>query len=105
MVKALFDKQGSFIGFLGVTRNIRELKVAEAERERLIRDLQEALGKVKQMERILPICSFCKKIRDEDGQWRVLESYISEHSKAQFSHGFCPECGRKHYPDFFVESE
>ena len=105
LVRVLFDNQGEFTGFLGVTRNIRERKVAEAERERLIRDLQAALGRVKQMERILPICSFCKRIRDENGNWHGLESYISDHSETQFSHGFCPECGRKYYPNFFDEPE
>ncbi len=105
LVRVLFDEDCEFIGFLGVTRNISERKAAEAERERLIRDLQEALGRVKQIEGILPICSFCKRIRDEDGHWHRLESYISEHSEAQFTHGFCPQCGRKYYPDYFDEPD
>lgn len=51
------------------------------------------------LEGLLPICSFCKKIRDEEGHWRQLEGYISARSSARFSHTFCPECGLKHYPD------
>lgn len=47
----------------------------------------------------LPICSFCKKIRAPDQQWHTLETYITEHSEARFSHTFCPECGREHYGD------
>lgn len=48
---------------------------------------------------ILPICGFCKRIRDPAGEWQILEKYISQRSEAQFSHGICPECLRKHYPD------
>ena len=48
---------------------------------------------------LLPICSFCKKVRDEEGHWRQLESYIAARSEARFSHTFCPECGRRHYPE------
>jgi hypothetical protein len=51
------------------------------------------------LEGILPICSFCKKIRTVDGRWEQLESYISAHSEAQFSHGLCEPCARKHYPE------
>ncbi|MCG3211784.1 MAG: hypothetical protein FOGNACKC_05430 [Anaerolineae bacterium] len=60
---------------------------------------------VKALEGILPICSFCKKIRDDAGNWQPLEEYISLHSEAYFSHTFCPECGRKHYPDIFKETK
>ncbi len=55
-------------------------------------DLNEALSLIKQLEGIVPICSYCKKIKDEHNDWHRLESYISQHSEAQFSHGICPEC-------------
>lgn len=55
---------------------------------------------VRQLEGILPICGFCKAIRDEQGQWRKLETYVTEHSKASFTHGLCPECTQKHYGQF-----
>ena len=55
-------------------------------------DLNEALSRIKQLEGIVPICSYCKKIRDDEDNWQRLESYISQHSEAQFSHGICPEC-------------
>ncbi len=84
--------------------DITARKRAEAEREQLIADLQGALAKVKQLEGILPICSFCKKIRDENGRWQVMEAYISDHSQAEFSHSFCPDCGRKYYPEYFSGS-
>jgi hypothetical protein len=54
---------------------------------------------VKKLEGILPICSYCKKIRDEKNNWRILEEYIEDRSKAQFSHGICPECFKKYRPD------
>jgi len=56
--------------------------------------------RVKVLEGILPVCSFCKKIRDQQGQWHSMERFITERSEAQFTHGFCPECGERHYGDF-----
>ena len=76
------------------------LRNAEKEREKLIADLKKALTEVRRLSGLLPICSFCKKIRDDKGYWSQLESYISEHSDAQFSHGLCPECLKEHYPEF-----
>ncbi len=76
---------------------IIERKRTEAERERLIIELQEALAQVKQLEGILPICSFCKKIRDDEDHWHALETFISHRSEAMFSHSCCPDCGKKHY--------
>lgn len=75
--------------------NIRravEKRQAEVDREELIRELKAALSKVKQLEGIIPICSYCKKIRNDKESWQQLESYITEHSEALFSHGICPEC-------------
>ena len=64
-----------------------------------ITELQEALSKIKILSGFLPICSFCKKIRDDRGYWESLEEYICSHSEAKFSHGLCPECRRIHYPE------
>lgn len=75
--------------------NIRravEKRQAEVDREELIRELRAALAKVKQLEGIIPICSYCKKIRNDKESWQQLEIYITEHSEALFSHGICPEC-------------
>jgi HAMP domain-containing protein len=71
----------------------------ESEREALIRDLQEALAKVKLLSGFLPICTSCKKIRDDKGYWNQIESYISNYCDVEFSHGVCPECAKKLYPD------
>ena len=84
-------------------KTIVERKRAEAEREKLIVELQDAVAKIKTLNGLLPICAHCKKIRDDKGYWKQIESYIIEHSKAEFSHGICPECAKKHYPEFFVK--
>jgi DNA-binding response OmpR family regulator len=65
-----------------------------------IEELREALDHIKTLQGILPICSFCKKIRDDQGYWSQVEGYISKHTDAQFSHGICPECLKQHYPEF-----
>jgi len=71
------------------------------ERTRMIQELHEALGEVKQLSGLLPICASCKKIRDGKGYWNQLESYISQHSEAQFTHGICPECTKNLYPEYY----
>ncbi|MEI6562373.1 MAG: response regulator [Verrucomicrobiota bacterium] len=75
-----------------------ERKQEEAERERLIAELQKALAEVKTLSGLLPICSGCKKIRDDHGYWNRIETFIAEHSDAEFSHGICPECAQKYFP-------
>jgi hypothetical protein len=67
--------------------------------------LQEALAKVKTLRGLIPICSSCKKIRDDQGSWTQLETYVAQHSEAEFSHGLCLECMRKLYPDVAGEVE
>jgi len=62
-------------------------------------ELQRAGREIRILHGILPTCAHCKKIRNEQGQWQVLESYITEHSEAQFSHGLCPECIPAYFPD------
>jgi PAS domain S-box-containing protein len=71
----------------------------QAEREKLIGELQEALAKVKTLSGFIPICASCKKIRDDKGFWNQLEAYLSAHSEIEFSHSLCPDCARKLYPD------
>jgi hypothetical protein len=94
----------------------RSLRRSRAELERLVgertaelsmrnEELSSALGKVKRLSGLLPICANCKKLRDDKGYWSELESYLTEHTDAQFSHGICPDCMRTLYPGFDVESE
>jgi DNA-binding NtrC family response regulator len=72
----------------------------DEEKRLLTAQLEDALAKVRLLSGFLPICSLCKKIRDGEGQWIQMERYIRDHSEAQFSHGFCPDCFRQHYPDY-----
>ena len=83
-----------------LAREIEERKAVEKEREILIHEQQEALSKIKTLSGLIPICSNCKKIRNDQGYYEQLESYIMEHSDAVFSHGICPDCLKKLYPDF-----
>jgi PAS domain S-box-containing protein len=75
-----------------VARDITERKRAEEEREQLVRELQAALAEVKELQEILPICMYCKKIRDDENYWHTVEAYLSHHMNTTFSHGICPTC-------------
>ncbi len=83
---------------LGTIMDITDRIKAEQEKEILILDLREALQDVKRLSGLLPLCSYCKKIRDDKGYWNQIESYIHEHSEAEFSHGICEKCAEKHFP-------
>lgn len=72
---------------------------AAKEREKLIAELEKALLEVKRLSGLLPICAGCKKIRDENNQWHQIEDYIHSHSEADFSHGICPDCSKRLYPE------
>ena len=76
----------------GVARDITERKRAEEERERLVGALQAALAEVRTLQGFLPICSYCKSIRDDENYWHAVEAYISRHTNTQFTHGICPKC-------------
>ncbi|MHB8521705.1 MAG: CHASE3 domain-containing protein [Limisphaerales bacterium] len=78
-----------------INRDLNERKKAAEEREKLIAELQEALTNIKTLGGLLPICAWCKKIRDDKGYWNQVDAYIQQHTAATFSHGLCPECMRK----------
>ena len=84
-------------------KTITRRKQAEKEREKLIAELQDAASKIKILRGMLPICTSCKKIRDDKGYWKQIESYIREHSEAEFTHSMCPICAKKFYPELFQE--
>jgi hypothetical protein len=71
----------------------------EEDRKNLISELQFALSEVKTLSGLLPICSICKNIRDDKGYWNKLEAYMHQHANVRFSHGICPDCAKKHYPE------
>jgi len=89
----------SLVDYTMLARSIRysiERKEVEQERERLIKDLQYSLAHIKTLQGLLPICMYCKKIRDDKQYWQQVEEYIARHTEAQCSHGVCPDCYKKH---------
>jgi len=101
LVSSPIMENGRVVAAVTAFRDITERKQIERQREKLISELQEAVAKVKQLSGLLPICACCKKIRDDKGYWKQIETYISEHSEALFSHAICPECGKKMYPEYY----
>lgn len=88
----VLDHRGRPVGARVMFRDISERKAAEREREALVQELQDALASVRTLEGLLPICAWCRKVRDDRGYWSELEAYIHRHSDARFSHGICPQC-------------
>ena len=96
------DQEGLMsISVTVAAKDITERKEAEEERERLILELKEALSKIRTLSGMLPICSSCKKIRDDKGYWEQIEIFISNHSEVDFSHSICPECAQVMYPEYY----
>jgi PAS domain S-box-containing protein len=91
---------GKVIGASSIAYDITERKRIEDERTKMIEQLNETLSKVRTLSGLLPICASCKKIRDDQGYWQKLETFVHEHSNAEFSHSICPDCMEKLYPDF-----
>ena len=98
-------KQDNFQGIILVFRDISLQRQSEKEKDSLIAELKEAMGKVKTLSGLLPICASCKKIRDDKGYWNQIEAYIRKHSKVEFSHGICPDCAKKLYPDIDITND
>lgn len=90
--KIVLDSYGEQIGIQGKQQDITKRKHNDEERERLTKSLEETEDELKVLKGIIPICSYCHSIRDEDGAWDRFETYISNHSGAEFSHGICPKC-------------
>ncbi|HQK10976.1 MAG TPA: PAS domain-containing protein [Candidatus Marinimicrobia bacterium] len=101
----LRDQDGKIIGLVGISREINEIKQAEEQREKIIAELQEALDKIKTLKGLIPICASCKKIRDDQGYWNNVESYIKSHAEVEFTHGICPDCMKKLYPNYCKDDE
>jgi len=94
------DADGKINGLVGITRTINDIKRAEEAREKVIKELQATIEKVNMLRGLIPICANCKKIRDDQGYWSNVESYIANHAEVEFTHGICPECMEKLYPDY-----
>lgn len=101
----IYNDRGLAIGTTGIARDITARKQAQKEREKLIAELQQALARVKRLSGLLPICASCKKIRADKGYWIQIEEYIRDHSEADFSHGLCPQCAKKLFPELLHDDE
>jgi PAS domain S-box-containing protein len=91
--------------FMGEVWQMIMHKRAEEEREKLIEELQTALENIKTLSGLIPICANCKKIRDDQGYWHDVAIYVRDHSEADFTHGICPDCAKKLYPDFYGNTD
>jgi len=92
------DPEGKVLYSVGMIEDISERKITEEEKEDLISQLKDALANIKTLKGLIPICAWCKRIRDDKGYWTRVETYIRQHSDASFTHGICPECLRKEDP-------
>jgi hypothetical protein len=99
VAEPLRDINGTIVGLTCSATDITSTKKSLLEREVLIAKLQDALDEVKLLSGLLSICASCKKITNERGDWEPMESYLETHSQAKFSHGLCPDCLRKLYPE------
>ncbi len=100
---ALRDNENNPTAVIEISRDITDLKLIEEERDKLIKKLQDALENASNLRGLLPICSSCKKVRDDDGYWHQVEVYIRDHSDADFSHSICPDCKKTLYSDVFSD--
>jgi PAS domain S-box-containing protein len=98
----LRSPESELLAIEGIASDITDWKRQEGERKRLIRHLRKALAEVKTLSGLLPICSHCKKVRDDQGYWQQIDAFITEHSDLFFSHGLCPECLEQHYPEYVI---
>ena len=101
----IVNDQGSPVGILGVVRDISKQKQLKEEREKLIKHLQEALEEIKALRGILPVCSFCKRVRDDKGYWEQVDVFLQKYSLVDISHSICPQCMAEHYPEIDVEDQ
>lgn len=102
-IDPIIDDNNNLLNVVHICRYITERKAIEVERERMVLELRAALADVKTLSGLLPICSVCKKIRDDKGYWNQIEAYIHKHSGTRFSHGICPDCVRDVYPEIKLD--
>jgi len=98
--------------FLAIERSEEVLRIANAKaaeektaREKLINELQDALAKIRTLKGLIPICASCKKVRNDKGYWEQVEVYVRDHSEAEFTHGICPDCFQRLYPEEYKAKE
>jgi PAS domain S-box-containing protein len=98
-VKPIMDSEGRVGSVVCISKDITDRKRVEQDRESLIQELQAALAQVRTLSGLLPICASCKNIRDDQGYWIQIETYLHNHSGADFTHGICPDCQKRLYPE------
>ncbi|MGB9892399.1 MULTISPECIES: MASE3 domain-containing protein [Thermodesulfovibrio] len=91
----LKDTNGKIIAVVSAGEDITDKKVYDENREKLVNELQKALEDIRVLKGLIPICAWCKKIRNDEGYWMQLEKYLQEHTEAEFTHSICPECYEK----------
>ena len=96
-VDPLSDPEGRLTGAVHMVRDITALRQIQAERETLIKKLEQALSEVRTLKGLIPICAKCRRIRDDSGAWSPLEAFVRNNFDADFSHGLCPECARSEF--------
>jgi PAS domain S-box-containing protein len=99
-VRAFRDRSEAMVAVEGNVTDITALKREETQRKQLIRQLRKALADIKHLGGLIPICSHCKKVRDDRGLWQQLEQFLAKHGELLFSHGICPDCLVQHYPHY-----
>ena len=99
------DKKGATVGTVQVARDITDQKCAQKEREALVKKLQTMLDEIKVLRGILPICSVCKRIRNDEGYYEQIEGYIHKYADVDFSHTICPKCMKEHYSEYTGDDE
>lgn len=104
-VKPIFNDLGTVETVICTSKNITKRKLAEIALKEKHEKLITAMEEIKVLSGLLPICSSCKKIRDDKGYWNQIEDFIQEHSEAKFSHGICKECVKELYPDLDIYGE
>ncbi len=104
-VKPIFNDLGTVETVICTSKNITKRKLAEIALKEKHEKLIKAMEEIKVLSGLLPICSSCKKIRDDKGYWNQIEAFIQEHSEAKFSHGICKECAIELYPDLDIYGE
>lgn len=107
MLKSVYVLEYSFLAVILAVDFLLQreyLLLVEREKEHA-RELRESLARIKTLRGLLPICVSCKKIRNDNDYWQSVEVYVAEHSEADFSHGLCPDCARRLYPDYYCEEE
>ena len=104
-VKPIFNDLGTVETVICTSKNITKRKLAEIALKEKHEKLIKAMEEIKVLSGLLPICSSCKKIRDDKGYWNQIEAFIQEHSEAKFSHGICKECAIELYPDLDIFGE